>query len=153
MTSQVVAYLFIGLLQVILVFASAYALGYRPEADALGIGMGFLIAVIFSICNVGFGLITAALAKNAGAATGISFVFLLPQMFLGTFVGTALSSTAQAAGRFVPAYYVTDALTSLFTRGAAATSVTVLTDLVSVSAFSVIILLVGIFLFKKFASY
>jgi ABC-2 type transporter len=146
----VVAYLFIGLFQALLVFASAYALGYRPAADVEGVSMGMLIAVIFSICNVGFGLITAAVAKTAGAATGISFAFLLPQMVLGTFVGTALSSTAQAAGKFVPAYYVTDALTSLFTRGAAATSAAVLTDLLSVSAFSIIIFSVGVFVFKRF---
>jgi len=149
MTSEVVAYLLIGLLQVLLVFASAYALGYRPATDASGILMGFLIAVIFSTCNVGFGLITAAIAKNAGAATGISFMFLLPQMFLGTFVGSALSSTAQTAGKLVPSYYVTDALTSLFTRGAPATSMSVLVDLGCVSAFSVAILLVGVLLFKK----
>ncbi len=153
MTSEVLAYLAIGFLQVILVFASAYALGYRPVADTAGIALGFLIAVIFSICNVGFGLITAAVSRNGGAATAISFVFLLPQMFLGTFIGSALSSTAQAAGRFVPAYYVTDALTSLFTRGAAATSVTVLTDLGVVSAFSVVILVVGVLLFRKFGGY
>ncbi|MDG6998859.1 MAG: ABC transporter permease [Nitrososphaerota archaeon] len=153
MTSEVLAYLLIGLLQVVLVFLSAYALGYRPVADVLGIAMGFLIAVIFSICNVGFGLITAALARNSGAATGISFLFLLPQMFLGTFVGSALSSTAQAAGRFVPAYYVTDALTSLFTRGASITSTVVLTDLAAVSVSSAVILAIGIFLFKKFGGY
>ena len=153
MTSEVLAYLVIGFLQVVLVFASAYALGYRPVADSAGIALGFLIAVIFSICNVGFGLITASVSRNGGAATAISFVFLLPQMFLGTFVGSALSSTAQAAGRFVPAYYVTDALTSLFTRGAAATSVTVLTDLGVVSAFSVVILMVGVLLFRKFGGY
>ncbi|MDG6905719.1 MAG: ABC transporter permease [Nitrososphaerota archaeon] len=153
MTSEVLAYLLIGLLQVVLVFLSAYALGYRPVADVLGIAMGFLIAVIFSICNVGFGLITAAVSRNSGAATGISFLFLLPQMFLGTFVGSALSSTAQAAGRFVPAYYVTDALTSLFTRGASITSTVVLTDLAAVSVSSVVILAIGIFLFKKFGGY
>ena len=153
MTSEVLAYLFVGLIQVILVFASAYALGFRSDAGVSGLALGFLIAVIFSICNVGFGLIAASVSKSAGAATGISFLFLLPQLFLGTFVGSALSSTAQAAGRFVPAYYVTDALTSLFIRGAAATSDTVLTDLAAVSASSVIILVIGIFLFKKFGGY
>jgi hypothetical protein len=69
------------------------------------------------MCNVGFGLITATLAKSPGAATGISFIFIIPQMFLGTFVGFAMSPSAQAAGRFVPSYYVTDALTSLLLRG------------------------------------
>lgn len=149
MTSQVFSYLLIGAVQAILVFASAYALGYRPDAGVAEIVMGLSIASIFAVCNVGFGLITASISKSAGAATGISFAFLLPQMFLGTYVGTALSSSAQAAERFVPAFYVTDALTSLFTRGASCTSTTVLTDLGVVGTASVVILLVGILLFRK----
>ena len=147
---SVMSYLVIGLVQASLVFMCVYALGYHPLADLAGIAVGFLIVVVFAMCNIGFGLITAAISKSAGAATGISFLFLMPQLFLGTFVGTALSSTAQAAGRFVPAYYVTDALTSLFTRGAAATSQTVLTDLAVVSASSLVILFVGVQTFKRF---
>lgn len=146
---SVISYLVIGLAQVILVFLCVYALGYHPVADTAGLLVGFLIATVFALCNIGFGLITASIAKSASAATGISFLFLMPQLFLGTFVGMALSSAAQTAARFVPAYYVTDALTSLFTRGAAITSQTVLTDLVVVSASSVIILLVGIQAFKR----
>jgi ABC-2 type transport system permease protein len=148
-TSQVLSYLLIGVVQALLVFASAYALGYRPDSGIAGIAMGLSIASIFAVCNVGFGLITASISKSTGAATGISFAFLLPQMFLGTYVGMALSSSAQAAGRFVPSFYVTDALTSLFTRGASVTSVAVLTDLGIVGTASVAILLVGILLFRK----
>ena len=149
MLSSAVSYLVIGLVQVALVFASAYAMGYHPDTNIAGLAMGFSIATIFALCNVGFGLITAAIAKSAGAATGISFLFLLPQLFLGTFVGSALSGGAQAAGRFVPAYYVTDALTSLFTRGAAPTSPSVLTDLLVVAVSSVVILSIGIIVFRN----
>ena len=145
---SVISYLVIGLFQALLVFACVYALGYVPVGGATALLAGFLIITVFALCNIGFGLITAAIAKSAGAATGISFAFLLPQLFLGTFVGTALSSTAQTAGRFVPAYYVTDALTSLWTRGAAITSTAVLTDLAVVSLSSLAILLVGIQVFK-----
>lgn len=150
MTAQVLSYILIGVVQALLVLGSAYALGYRPDTGAAGIILGLLIASIFSVCNVGFGLIAATMARSAGGATGISFIFLLPQMFLGTYVGMALSATAQSAGRFVPSYYVTDALNSLFTRGAAVTSMTVLTDMGVVVASSTVILLVGILLFGKF---
>ena len=146
----VVSYFAIGLVQALLVFLCVYALGYHPVADLAGLIMGFSIVAIFALCNIGFGLIAAAISRSAGAATGISFIFLMPQLFLGTFVGTALSATAQAAGRFVPAFYVTDALTSLFTRGAAVTSQAVLTDFTVVSASSVVILLVGVQVFKRF---
>jgi ABC-2 type transport system permease protein len=146
----VVSYLVIGLVQALLVFACVYALGYHPVADPAGLIVGFSIVAIFALCNIGFGLITAAISRSAGAATGISFIFLMPQLFLGTFVGTALSAAAQEAGRFVPAFYVTDALTSLFTRGAAVTSQAVLTDFAVVSASSIVILLVGVQVFKRF---
>jgi len=146
---SVVTYLAIGLFQAVLVFVCVYALGYHPVGGDEAITVGFLIVTMFALCNIGFGLITAAIAKSAGAATGISFVFLMPQLFLGTFVGTALSSTAQTAGRLLPAYYVTDALTSLWTRGASVTSPAVLTDLAAVSAASVVVLLVGVQVFQK----
>ena len=109
-----------------------------------------LIASIFSVCNVGFGLIAATLARSAGGATGISIIYLLPQMFLGTYVGMALSTSAQTMGKFVPSFYVTDALNSLFTRGAAPASATVLTDLGVVSISSLFILIAGISLFRRF---
>lgn len=152
-SSQIVSYLLIGVVQAVLVFVSAYALGYRPAIGIAGVGLGLLIASVFAVCNVGFGLIAASISKSAGAATGISFIFLLPQMFLGTYVGMALSSSAQAAGRFVPSYYVTDALTSLFTRGAGVTSPTVLLDLGVVGASSIVILMAGIYLFRKIGGF
>ncbi|HUK80758.1 MAG TPA: ABC transporter permease [Nitrososphaerales archaeon] len=149
---SVLSYLVIALVQALLVFACVYALGYHPEAGTGGVVVGFLIVTVFALCNIGFGLITAAISKSAGAATGISFAFLMPQLFLGTFVGSALSSTAQAAGRFLPAYYVTDALTSLWTRGASVTSLAVVTDLAAVVVSSAVILAAGILVFRRFGS-
>ncbi len=149
MISQTASNMISGLIQAILVFAMAYIVGYRPNASAEGIVFAFIIVLIFSLCNVGFGLITAAVAKSSGAATGLVFIFILPQMFLGTFVGSALSGAAQTAGKFVPSYYVTDALTSLFLRGAPVSSPTILFDLAVVSACSIGALLVGILLFRK----
>jgi len=61
-----------------------------------------------------------------------------------------MSPTAIAAGKFVPSYYVTDALTSLFLRGAPISSPTILLDLTVVSICSVIVLLLGIILFRKY---
>jgi len=146
------SYLVVALFQALLVYACVYALGYHPDAGMGGLAAGFLIIMVFALCNIGFGLITAAVSKSAGAATGISFIFLMPQLFLGTFVGSALSPTAQEAGRFLPAYYVTDALTSLWTRGASVTSPVVMTDLVAVVLSSVAILAVGALIFRRMAS-
>jgi len=150
MTSQAISNMVAALMQVALVFAMAYLVGYRPSGDAASLALAFVIMSIFALCNVGFGLITATLAKSPGAATGIAFVFIMPQMFLGTFVGFALSPSAQAVGKFVPSYYVTDALTSLFLRGAPVSSPTILLDFSVVSICSVLALLLGILLFGKY---
>ncbi|MFX0201472.1 MAG: ABC transporter permease, partial [Candidatus Hodarchaeota archaeon] len=150
MTSQVLSNMAIALIQAILVFLLAYLIGFRPDIDLSIYLFTFTLVLIFSLSNIGFGLITATIAKSSGAATGISFIFLLPQLFLGTFVGASLSAGAQVAGRFVPSYYVTDALTSLFLRGAAITSHLVLLDTAILSIFSIAILVTGIILYAKY---
>jgi ABC-type multidrug transport system permease subunit len=150
MISQVVSYMIIALIQAALVFAMMYVMGFRPQVGITIYGFAFVLVLLFSLSNVGFGLITATIAKTSGAATGLSFLFVLPQLFLGTFVGASLSSGAQIAGKFVPSYYVTDALTSLFLRGAAITSVTVLLDTTIVFTFCIAILVMGIILYGKY---
>jgi len=150
MLSQVLSYLVIALIQAILVFIMVYVMGFRPNVEPSVYMFAFILVLIFSLSNVGFGLITATISKSSSVATGLSFIFVLPQLFLGTFVGASLSSAAQIAGKFVPSYYVTDALTSLFLRGATITSPVVLLDLVAVSISCVAILAVGILLYGKY---
>jgi len=150
MSSQTISNMIGALIQAIVVFGMAFLIGYRPKGDITSLAMAFIIVLIFSLCNVGFGLITATIAKSSGAATGISFIFIMPQMFLGTFVGGALSSTSQSISKFVPSYYVTDALTSLFLRGAPVNSPTVLLDFAVVSVCSISTLLLGILLFRRY---
>jgi ABC-2 type transport system permease protein len=150
MTSQVLSYMLIALIQAIIVFVTVYLMGFKPNVEFSAYALAFILVLIFSLSNVGFGLITATVAKTSGAATGISFLFVLPQLFLGTFVGASLSSTAQIVSKFVPSYYVTDALTSLFLRGARVTSPTILLDLATVAASCVAILAIGIILYAKY---
>jgi len=150
MTSQVLSYMVIALVQAVLVFAMVYLMGFRPNVGIPIYAFAFILVLVFSLSNVGFGLITATIAKSSGAATGLSFLFVLPQLFLGTFVGAALSSAAQVAGKFVPSYYVTDALTSLFLRGASITSPAVLLAFAAVSVSCVAILAIGIILYGKY---
>lgn len=149
-TSQVASYLVIALIQSAIMFALTYALGFRPNIGIPEYTFAFILVLVFSLSNVGFGLITATIAKSSGAATGLSFIFLLPQMFLGTFVGASLSGAAQIAGKAVPSYYVTDALTSVFLRGASIVSGAVLLDLAVVCCSCVGILAVGIVLYGKY---
>jgi ABC-type Na+ efflux pump permease subunit len=150
MTSQVLSYMIIALIQAALVFVMVYILGFKPNVGISIYAFAFILVLLFSLSNVGFGLITATITKSSGAATGVSFLFVLPQLFLGTFVGASLSSGAQIAGKFVPSYYVTDALTSLFLRGADIISQTVLLDLAIISVSCVTILAIGIVLYAKY---
>jgi ABC-2 type transport system permease protein len=150
MTSQVLSYMAIALVQAAIVFIMVYIMGFRPDVSIPVYVFAFLLVMVFSLSNVGFGLITATISKTSGAATGISFLFLLPQLFLGTFVGASLSSAAQVAGKFVPSYYVTDALTSLFLRGAAITSPAVMLDFATVSISCAAILAIGIILYGRY---
>ncbi len=150
MVSQVLSYMVTALVQAILVFAMVYVMGFRPDVGLHIYVFAFTLVLLFSLSNIGFGLITATIAKSSGAATGLSFIFVLPQLFLGTFVGASLSSAAQVAGKFVPSYYVTDALTSLFLRGAVLTSPTILLDFAAVSGSCLAILAVGIILYGKY---
>ena len=148
--SQAISNVIIAMIQVAIVFIVATLVGYRPLGDAPSFVSAFVILSIFSLCCVGFGLIAATLAKSSGAATGISFVFIMPLMFLGTFVSVGLSAIAKDAGKFVPSYYVTDALTSLFLRGAPLTSPTILLDILAVTIYSMIVLMLGIALYGKY---
>ncbi|MGB9853714.1 MAG: ABC transporter permease [Candidatus Bathyarchaeales archaeon] len=150
MTSQVLSYMLIALIQAVIVFAAVHLMGFKPNVEFSAYALAFILVLIFSLSNVGFGLITTTIAKTSGAATGIAFLFVLPQLFLGTFVGASLSPSAQMVGKFMPSYYVTDALTSLFLRGAAVTNSTILLDLAIVSTSCVAILAIGIILYAKY---
>ena len=150
MASQVISYMGIALIQAALVFSMTYAMGFRPAVGVPAYVFAFILVLVFSVSNVGFGLITASIAKSSSAATGLSFLFVLPQLFLGTFVGASLSGGAQIAGKFVPSYYVTDALTSVFLRGAPLGSVSIMLDLAVVVVSCVAILAVGIVLYAKY---
>jgi ABC-type multidrug transport system permease subunit len=153
MLSQVISNMVMAVLQVTLIFITAFLLGYSPLGGPLGLAMAFLIVAIFSLCCVGFGLITATVAKSAGAATGLSFVFIMPMMFLGTFVsGMSPGTLSGVASRFVPSFYVTDALTSLFLRGVPLSNSVIIFDLSVVSVCSTVVLFIGILLFRKYGN-
>ena len=151
-TGHTLSNMVMAVIQVALVFVMAFAVGYRPAVSIATLLFAFVIVTVFALCCVGFGLITAAVAKSPGSATGVSFIFILPLMFLGTFVTVGLSSAAQTAGKFVPSYYVTDALTSLLLRGAPVTSLSVIIDFAVVVISSFIVLLAGVVLFGRYES-
>jgi len=143
--SQVVTNLILGVGQVVVVYGTSLLMGFRPEAAAPGIIYAMVIVLFLVLCNVGFGLITASMVKTSGGATGLSFIFILPQMLLGTFV-----PASPGLARLVPSHYVTDALTSLFLRGAPISSPVIMTDLLIVAAVGLATVAVGIAVFQRY---
>ncbi|MBN2335478.1 ABC transporter permease [Candidatus Bathyarchaeota archaeon] len=143
--SQIVANLVAGASQVAIVYMVASLMGFRSQASLGATAYALVLVLFLVLCNVGFGLITASLVKSSGAATGVSFVFILPQMLLGTFV-----PASREIARFVPSYYITDALTSLFLRGAPVGSPVILMDLLIIAVVGIGVAAVGVVVYKRF---
>jgi hypothetical protein len=135
---------------VAIVFLSAYLVGFRPAVTPVSYVMAFIILSVLSFCCVEFGLVTATLVKSSSAATGAAFLFIIPQMLLGTYISFSTSSMMQEAAKFMLSYYVTDALMSLFLIGASPSSPTILFDALTVTVSSILVLVLGIALFRKY---
>ena len=148
MISQTLTYMIIAVIQVALVLASAFVIGYRPATGPAGIAFTFVIAIAFSLVAVGFGLIAAAISKSAEVSTGVSFMFIMPQMFFGTFM--PLGGPTEIIARFMPSKYITDALTTLFLRGAPITTPVIWYTLAIVSVVGILLVALGIYLFERY---
>jgi len=147
--SHIISNTIISLMQVVIVIILSYALGFRPDNGLIGFLSAFIFVVFLSITSVGLGLVTASISKSSGTATGLSFIFILPQMFFGTFV--PLTSTTRIIAQFLPSYYVTEALTAIF-NGAPLTDLNVLFNLGMIIAISIVIIALGILIFKKYGN-
>jgi ABC-2 type transport system permease protein len=149
MTAEMAANMAVAAVQTVIIFSVAFLIGYRPQTSISGFIIALIIMMIYSLCSVGFGLIVGSMAKNSGMATGLAFIFIIPQMFFGTFMSFG---NPTIVNKIVPSYYVTDAITSLFLRGALWNNPLILLDLGTIALFSVIVFLVGILTFRHFGS-
>ena len=146
--AQIVANTITGVFQVSVVIGSAYLMGFRPLGGLEGIGLAYLMSLLVVLCNVGFGLITATLAKSSGAATGLAFLFILPQMMLGSFI----PGIPENLSRLVPTYYLTQTLTNVFLRGASVTSGSSVQNLGFLGVYSLVVMVTGIVLYQKYGN-
>ena len=147
-TAQIASNLITGILQVSVVFGASFLLGFRPLGGVAGIGLAYLLSLLLVLCNVGFGLITATLAKSSGAASGLAFVFILPQMMLGSFI----PGIPENLSKLVPSYYVTQTLTNVFIRGAYAASASSVLNLGVLGVYSLVVIMLGIVLYNRYGS-
>ncbi|MHA2288664.1 MAG: ABC transporter permease [Promethearchaeota archaeon] len=145
--SHIITNMVIAVIQLVIVFLLSLLLGLRPNVDVFGVIVAFIFMLLLSLCSVGLGLITATISKSSGAAVGLSFIFILPQMFFGTFI--ALPEGIQVISAFLPSYYVTDAITTIF-NGGSPFAAGVLMQLGIIALMGIVIVILGIFLFKKY---
>ncbi|MHA1906215.1 MAG: ABC transporter permease [Candidatus Thorarchaeota archaeon] len=145
--AKAMTYMVVGFAQVLIVFGGSFAIGYQPNTDAVGIAFAFLIVMVFTLSAVGMGLITAVISKTADIASGVAFVFIMPQMFFGTFM--PLGGITETVGVYMPSNYVTHALTTLFLRGAPISTVSIWIDLLIVAVVGVVMLAIGAILFSR----
>jgi len=143
--SEILSNMIIVVLQVIIIYILAIPFGFTPNTSAVGMVLAFLLMIVFSLSSVGLGLITATVSKSSGTATGLSFIFILPQMFLGTFI--PVTATTEVIAMFLPSYHATQALTAIFSGNL--TDPLVLTGFTFISIVSIAIVIIGILLFKK----
>ena len=149
MGSHVISNTLISVLQVIIVAILSFLMGYRQSGGVGGLAIAFIFMIFLSISSVGLGLITATIAKSPGAATGMAFIFIMPQMFFGTYFPAG--PTTGMISMFLPSAYVTDGITMLF-NGVTLTNPLIWIKLGTAALISVVIIFIGILLFKKYGS-
>ena len=147
MGSHIISNMIISLVQVALVFGIALLIGFNPTGNAGSYILAIIVIALFSLSSVGLGLITATIAKNPGAATGTSFIFILPQMFFGTFI--PLNTNTQVIAMALPSFHATEALISLFSG---IINANVLINIAFIAGFSIVVVILGVFLFKKYGN-
>jgi ABC-2 type transport system permease protein len=145
--SQIIANMVIGAAQGLVVLLLAVILGFHPQGGLPGMVLATVCLALLAAASVGFGLLTAALAKSSGAASGLSMIFIIPMMIFGTWL-TAFNEMTYSIARFTPNFYVTEPLTRIF-HGASLSDGTVWKDMLILAIISLVATVGGIQLFKR----
>ena len=148
MGSHLISNMTTAILQVGIIGLICFLLGYRPDGAIAGMSLAFVFMVVFSLSSIGFGLITATISKTAKAAAGIAWIFILPQQMLAAGL-YPLPDSVLVVKMLMPLHYASDALTLLF-NGVALTDLRIWVDLTALIIYSLVVVIVGILLFKKY---
>jgi ABC-2 type transport system permease protein len=147
--SQMITYSIKPLVQFGLGYGIAYALGYRPELSFARYILAIVFLLLLTFCSVGFGLITAHLAKSASAAGGLAFAFIVPQQILSSIIPPWVMGLENVA-KAMPSYYAQDSLYFyIFNTAQPLTNSTLWMNFGILVAISVVIYAIGIFIYEK----
>jgi ABC-2 type transport system permease protein len=145
--SLIIAFMFIAVVQALIVLLLSVILGFRPQGGLPGLLLACVFLALLAITSVGLGLIVATIAKNSGAASGLSMIFVVPMMVFGTFLAVFNDMTRTIA-RFTPNYYSTDSLILIF-NGASLSDPVIWQNLLILAIISLVAVVAGIQLFKR----
>jgi ABC-2 type transport system permease protein len=145
--SLVIANMFIATFQGLIVLLVARLLGFEPQGGLVGLLLASLFLALLGIAAVGLGLMTAAVAKNSGAAGGLAVIYIVPMMMFGAFL-MVFNETTRNIARFMPNYYVTDSLSVIFHTGNLSDPV-IWQNLLILAIISLVLAVAGIQIFKK----
>jgi ABC-2 type transport system permease protein len=148
MGSHVISNMGMAVIQVAIIGILTFIMNGMSNITPVGLILAFILMVIFSLSSIGFGLITATLAKSAKTAGGLVWLFLLPQQMLAANL-YPLPPETQLIGMFMPLYYASDALTLLFS-GVTLINLRIWADLGILALFSIVLIFAGVLLFRKY---
>jgi len=145
--SHIIANMFIATFQGLIVLLVARLLGFIPKGGLVGLLLASLFLALLAVTAVGFGLITAAVAKDSGAASGISVIFILPMMMFGALLAVFNETTLRIA-KFTPNFYVSASLSMIFHEGKI-NDPGIWQNFLILSIISLVVVAFGIQLFKR----
>jgi ABC-2 type transport system permease protein len=147
--SFIIAYMIIAVFQGLIVLLVARLLGFEPQGGLVGLLLACLFLALLAVTAVGLGLITAAVAKESGAAGGLSAIFIVPMMMFGSLL-TVFNEMTRTIARFMPNYYVSDSLSVIFHTGRVSDPV-IWQNLLILAIISLVVVVAGMQIFKRTA--
>ena len=145
--SHIIANMIIATFQGLIVLLVARLLGYEPQGGLIGLLLTALFLALLAVTAVGLGLITAAVAKDSGAASGIAVIYILPMMMFGALLAV-FDETTLTIAKFTPNFYVSDSLSRILHEGKVSDPV-IGQNLLILAAISLVVVFAGIQLFKR----
>lgn len=145
--SHVIANMLIAVFQGLIVLLVARLLGYEPLGGLVGLLLAALFLALLGISAVGLGLITAAVARNSGAASGLAVIYIVPMMMFGSLLAVFNEMTRNIA-RFMPNYYLSDSLSIIFHTGNISTPI-LWQNMLILTLISLVLVVAGIQVFSR----
>lgn len=145
--SLIVAYMVIAVVQALIVLLIARLTGHQPLGGLVGLLLACIFLALLAITAVGLGLLTASVAKSAGAASGLAVILIVPMMMFGALLAV-FNDTTRLIAKFTPNFYVSDSLSIIFQQGKVSDPV-IWQNLMILAANSLVVVVAGIQLFKK----